>query len=111
MARNRIGTLILIVLPLAVPARADMPPPPGVAEREHAAVIRAAGYACDDEPTLARATREQFDEYWRGRELSPRIVHCKDGHDYLVALPSHLPQWDTEGRLTKPPEPVVLLLK
>lgn len=93
--------LLPVLLLLATPVAADVPPLPGTYERYLAELIRQAGYQCTDQPSIRQATpQEQKDFQAQGLKVS-RVV-CGDNRTYLVGTP---PRAQPNGPW--PPEPVV----
>lgn len=84
----RLHSLLVLVLLSVTPivALADIPPPPGAEERYRAQLIRQAGYACNDEPRLERATPQQEEDF-AARRLTVAVVLCRGGERYLVGTP------------------------
>jgi hypothetical protein len=82
----RFHVLLLLVSVAPAPAWADIPPPPGAEERYRAEVIREAGYLCNGEPRLERATAQQEQDFV-ARRLNVVVARCAGGERYLVGTP------------------------
>ena len=74
------------LLLIAAPALADIPPAPGAEEAWRGSLVRDAGYACEQQPKMQRATSAQ-EKSFAEKEMEARIIRCSDGGRYLVATP------------------------
>ncbi len=98
-------TRVLPMLLLALPALADVPPPPGAVERWHAELIRNAGFSCNEQPEFGTATPAQQASF-TARGLEVRLVLCRGGLRYLVGTPPRR-YGRPDPSLPPPPQPVV----
>jgi hypothetical protein len=81
---------IAIVLAVAPPALADIPPPPGSQERAAAALIREHGHACPRVTKLAAAPKDDA-ESLAGQGLDAATATCDNGRRFVVAFPVRRP--------------------
>lgn len=93
------------LLLVAAPALADIPPPPGAEEAWRGELVRKAGYTCEQQPKMQRATSAQ-EESFAAKEMVARVIQCADGGRYLVATPRRR-YGAPNPNAPPPPEPVV----
>lgn len=102
MLKRLLPTVFLLI---ASPAFADIPPPPGAEEAWRGELVRKAGFACEQQPKMQRATSAQ-EESFAAKEMVARVIQCSDGGRYLVATPRRR-YGAPNPNAPPPPEPVV----
>jgi hypothetical protein len=88
--------LAAIVATLAIwpaAARADIPPPPDVVQRQLADTIRQAGHECAAVTSFGNATSPDADAMVWG-SARPALVVCSNGKSFLVARPPARPNFN-----------------
>jgi hypothetical protein len=86
-------------------AYADMPPPPGQIERQFAALIATAGYACPKVTDVHYLQDEPEAKPLAERGLDPYRVSCSNGKHFIVGSARRVPGPPRDRPPS--PEPVV----
>ncbi|MCW5746633.1 MAG: hypothetical protein KIT36_10590 [Alphaproteobacteria bacterium] len=86
----RLMIAIMAGLAWAVPAWADIPPPPGSRERAAAALISDQGHVCGRVTRLDAAPKADA-EALASRGLEGSTAYCDNGKRFLVAFPVRRP--------------------
>jgi hypothetical protein len=94
MSRRHALAAIIATLPIwPAAARADIPPPPDVVQRQFADTIRQAGHDCTAVTSFNHGTTSPDGDalVWGGQR--PALAICSNGKRFLVAVPPPRPNF------------------